>query len=65
MGVSADTKLIRDFADCLKEKYERDTLAIEFPKVIDQLKGTDANIEIIKSSELQILKLAVKPPVAI
>ena len=45
--------------------FEKDILAIVFPKIIDQLKGTDANIEIIKSSDIQILKLAVKPPIAV
>ena len=36
----------------LNEKYDKNSLAIEFPIIIDQLKGTDANIEIIKSSQL-------------
>ena len=35
-----------------------------FPTIIDLLKGSDTNIEIIKSSELQILKLQVKPSIA-
>ena len=51
-GVSAETKLIEDFANCLKEKYEKDIVAIVFPSIIDLLKGSDTNIEIIKSSEL-------------
>ena len=52
MGIQADTKLIEDFACCLIDKYDKDTLAIVFPSIIDLLKGTDANIEIIKSSQL-------------
>ena len=64
-AVQADTKLIEDFSNCLKDNFEKDILAIVFPKIIDQLKGSDANIEIIKSSELQVLKLAVKPPIAV
>ena len=59
--VEADTKLIEDFANCLKDRYEKDSLTIVFPTIIDQLKGTDANIEIIKSSQLQNLRLTVKP----
>ena len=64
MGVKADTNLIEDFANCLNDKYDKDVLAIVFPTVIDQLKGTDANIEIIKSSQLQNLRLTVKPLIA-
>ena len=61
MGVKADTNLIEDFARCLNDKYDKDVLAIIFPTIIDLLKGTDANIEIIKSSQLQTLRLPVKP----
>ena len=50
MGIKADTNLIEDFANCLNDKYDKDVLAIMFPTIIDLLKGTDANIEIIKSS---------------
>ena len=60
----SDTKLIEDFSNCLKEKYDKSVLAIVFPTIIDLLKGADTNIEIIKSSELQILQLPVKPPIA-
>ena len=62
--MKAETKLIEDFANCLKDKYEKDVVAIVFPQIIDLLKGSDTNIEIIKSSELQSLKLAVEPPIA-
>ena len=48
----------------MKDKYEKDVVAIVFPQIIDLLKGSDTNIEIIKSSELQSLKLPVKPPIA-
>ena len=51
-GVSAETKLIEDFANCLNDKYDKATVTIVFPSIIDLLKGTDTNIEIIKSSEL-------------
>ena len=61
MGIKSDTKLIEDLANCLNEKYDKDALAIVFPTIIDQLKGSDANIEIIKSSQLQTLRLPVKP----
>ena len=64
MGIQADTKLIEDFERCLNNKYDRDILAIVFPSIIDQLKGSDANIEIIKSSQLQNLRLTVKPLIA-
>ena len=64
MGVKSDTKLIEDLANCLKDKYDKDNLAIVFPSIIDLLKGSDANIEIIKSSQLQTLRLQVKPLIA-
>ena len=61
MGIKDDTKLIEDFVNCLNDKYDKDVLAITFPAIIDLLKGTDSNIEIIKSSQLQTLRLFVKP----
>ena len=64
MGVKSDTKLIEDLDNCLKDKYDKDNLVIVFPSIIDLLKGTDTNIEIIKSSQLQTLRLQVKPFIA-
>ena len=34
-GVKEDTKLIEDFAFCLKEGFQLDDLSIVFPKIID------------------------------
>ena len=52
-GVRADTKLIRDALRVFKEKYNKDTLTVEFPLILRNLQGTDAKIEIMQSTMLQ------------
>ena len=58
-GVSDKTKLIFDVMQNFEKFYDRQTLIAEFPAILDSLKGTDTNIEIIQSSTLQTMKLAV------
>ena len=44
-GVRADTKLIKDTMRTFLEQYDKLTLTVEFPKILQNLKGTDAQIE--------------------
>ena len=55
--VDGNTKLIRDSMRNLLEQGDKKTMTVNFPEVIDQIKGTDSNIEIIKSSTLQNMRM--------
>ena len=59
-GVRADTKLIKDTMRTFLEQYDKLTLTVEFPKILQNLKGTDAQIEMSQSSMLQTLRIRVK-----
>ena len=47
LGVSADTKLIKDVMRNFQQQYDKKTLTLEFPKILNQLKGSDSKLEII------------------
>ena len=57
--VKEDSKLIRDSLKNIFEQYEKETLTLTFPDIIDKIKGTDSNIEIIKSSTLQTMRMDI------
>ena len=59
-GVKADTKLIRDVLRSFKELHDKMTLTIQFPEVLEQLQGSDAQIEIITSSMLKPLRMGIR-----
>ena len=42
------------------EQFDKGTLTVEFPKILQNLQGSDAQIEIIQSSVLQTARLSVK-----
>ena len=50
--VSENTKLIYDVMQNFEKLYDRQTLIAEFPGILNSLKGTDTEIEIISSSTL-------------
>ena len=58
-GVSANTTFIFDVMSCFEKFYDQPTQLVTFPHVIDYLKGTDTNIEIVQSSMLQLAKIAI------
>ena len=51
-GVKADTKLIRDSTRNFMEQFNKSTLTVDFPKILQNLQGSDAQIEIIQSAML-------------
>ena len=59
-GVAADTKLIRDAFRNLLEQYDKKTLTIKFPQILQNLKGSDAKIEIMQSTMLQPILIPVR-----
>ena len=60
LGVIGDTKLIKDVMDNFFKFYDRLTLTVEFPDILDRLQGSDTNIEMITSSTIQKLRISVK-----
>ena len=46
-GVSTNTKFIFDVMSCFEKFYDLETQLVTFPYVIDYMKGTDTNIEIV------------------
>ena len=57
--VEADTKLIKDTMRTFLDLYDKESLTIEFPGILQNLKGSDAEIEIMQSTMLQRLRLMV------
>ena len=57
--VLADTRMIHDFFDTLRDGYNKKTLAVKFPDVLDHLlsEAGDACWEFWKSNELQPVKI--------
>ena len=58
--VDADTKLIKDTMKTFLEQFDIETLTVEFPKILQNLQGSDAKIEIMQSTTLQSLRLSVE-----
>ena len=59
-GVIANTKMIKDSVDILVDQYQRMEFAVDFPSCYDDLKGEDANFEIVCSQTTQPLRLPYK-----
>ena len=51
-GVRADTELIGDVMRTFMELFDKVTLTVEFPLILQNLKGSDAQIEIMQSTML-------------
>ena len=45
--INEDTNLIKDTMRSFTEQYDKETLTVEFPKILQNLKGSDSKIEII------------------
>ena len=39
--------------------YDKSTLTVEFPDILDRLQGSDTNIEMVTSSTIQKLRISV------
>ena len=57
MGVLAKTTMIKDVANILLKRYERTTFSVQIPECFEDLKGKDANFEVVTSGTLQPLRL--------
>ena len=49
--------MIEDFVDTMAKKYDKETLALKLPDAFDNLKGSDAKLEMIQSSTIQPVNL--------
>ena len=44
--------MIMDVTAILEDQFSRDTFTVQFPKCFDDLKGSDANFEMVASNTL-------------
>ena len=51
-GVLAKTQMIMDVTKILEDEFSRDTFTVQFTKCFDDLKGSDANFEMVASNTL-------------
>ena len=51
-GVLAKTQMIMDVVEILKKEYSKEAFTVQFTKCFDDLKGQDANFEMIQSNTL-------------
>ena len=49
--------MVDEIVDIMTNRFNKDTLALQLPKAFEQLKGKDAEIEIILSNNLQTTNL--------
>ena len=52
LGVDAETKMIKDVVEILLVRYSKRTFSVQFPGCFDDLKGEDANFEMVASNTL-------------
>ena len=57
--------MVKNVVDILNEHYDRDGQYVEFPSCFNQIKGEDANFELVASNNLQKLRLARRANVVI
>ena len=58
-GISTKTQFIFDVMSCFEKYYDILTQTVMLPTVLDYLKGSDTNIEIVVSSMLQLARVAI------
>ena len=63
-GVLAETKMVYDVVKILLEEYDRTTFAVQFTDCFNDLKGSDANFEMVASNTLQPVKMFYRNNIA-
>ena len=51
-GVLAETTMVKDVVEILLQRYDRISFVVQFPNCFDDLKGNDANFEMVASNTL-------------
>ena len=61
-GVLADTRMIHDFNDTLQARYDKKTLCLAFPEILDNMLGAkdDCAWEFWKSNQIQTCRIQYK-----
>ena len=61
-GVLADTRMIHDFNDTLQARYDKKTLCLAFPEILDNMLGAkdDCDWEFWKSNQIQTCRIQYK-----
>ena len=61
-GVLADTRMIHDFNDTLQARYDKKTLCLAFPEILDNMLGAkdDCDWEFWKSNQIQTSRIQYK-----
>ena len=60
LGVNEDTSLIKDAMYNFKHLYDKQSLTVQIPGILQNLQGSDTNIEIITSTMLKPLQMSIK-----
>ena len=56
-GIISDSSMVKDFTKTLLNRFERKTLSVTIPDVLEHMKSKDASFEMVTSNELQQVKL--------
>ena len=52
IGVTAKTKMVKNFVSTLDDKFDRDTQMIQFPNAVKNIAAEDSNFEFLTSNTL-------------
>ena len=55
--VNQNTAMVRDFKKTLTNRFDKRTLLVEIPSALDNMRGRDANFEMVISNTIQPLKM--------
>ena len=56
-GVDLNTKMVSEIASIMETRFEKENLSLQIPIVFDQLKGEDADFEMVSSNSIKPLRL--------
>ena len=59
-NVIAYTEMVNDIARLMRERFDHNTLLLAIPESFEQLKGRDANFEMVTSNTIQPVMIEYK-----
>lgn len=57
LGVDAETTMVRDLVKTLISRLDKESLSVTFPKVLDQMSGSDASFEMSASNTIKPMQM--------
>ena len=57
LGVDAETTMVKDLVKTLISRLDKETLSVTFPKVLDQMSGSDASFEMSASNSIKPMQM--------